>query len=64
MDPKGAKVPQGSILAGRELAAFKLEQAHIEAVLMAAGGRTGAPPPTRLAANDQAPMSASRVGLR
>jgi murein DD-endopeptidase MepM/ murein hydrolase activator NlpD len=66
MNPKGAKVPQGSILSGRELAAFKLEQAHIEGVLMAAAGRTGAP--TRLAMRDdaqgRAPINSKRAGLR
>ena len=38
VDPKSAKVPQGTILAGRELAAFKLQKAHIDGLLARAGG--------------------------
>ena len=33
VDPKSAKVPSGTILAGRELAGFKAERAHIEQLL-------------------------------
>ena len=33
VNPKGAKVPSGSILEGRELTAFKTEKAHIDAML-------------------------------
>lgn len=33
LDPKGARVPQGAVLAGRELAAFKLEKARLDAVI-------------------------------
>jgi murein DD-endopeptidase MepM/ murein hydrolase activator NlpD len=33
INPKGAKVPQGDILSGRQLAAFKVEEAHINALL-------------------------------
>lgn len=33
LDPKGAKVPQGAILAGRELAAFRAEKAHLDALI-------------------------------
>jgi murein DD-endopeptidase MepM/ murein hydrolase activator NlpD len=40
MDPKGAKVPQGSVLGGRELAAFRSEKAHIDQLIAQAGRRT------------------------
>jgi murein DD-endopeptidase MepM/ murein hydrolase activator NlpD len=33
INPKDAKVPSGSILEGRELAAFKSEKAHVDAML-------------------------------
>jgi murein DD-endopeptidase MepM/ murein hydrolase activator NlpD len=33
LNPVSAKVPQGTVLAGRELAAFKAEKAHIDALL-------------------------------
>ena len=33
INPKGAKVPQGTILEGRQLAQFKSEEAHIDALL-------------------------------
>jgi murein DD-endopeptidase MepM/ murein hydrolase activator NlpD len=33
INPKGAKVPQGTILEGRELVAFKAEKAHIDTLL-------------------------------
>jgi murein DD-endopeptidase MepM/ murein hydrolase activator NlpD len=33
LDPKGAKVPQGSVLGGRELAAFRAEKAHLDALI-------------------------------
>jgi murein DD-endopeptidase MepM/ murein hydrolase activator NlpD len=35
INPIGAKVPQGTILAGRELAAFKAQKARIDGILMA-----------------------------
>jgi murein DD-endopeptidase MepM/ murein hydrolase activator NlpD len=37
-NPIGAKVPQGTVLAGRELAAFKVQKASIDARLAAAAG--------------------------
>ncbi|MDB5457266.1 MAG: peptidase [Caulobacter sp.] len=37
VNPIGAKVPQGTILAGRELAAFKAQKAHVDALLAADG---------------------------
>ena len=37
MDPKGAKVPQGTVLGGRELARFKAEKSRIDALLQHAG---------------------------
>jgi murein DD-endopeptidase MepM/ murein hydrolase activator NlpD len=42
-NPIGAKVPQGNILAGSELAAFKAQKAHIDAVLAQAAKREDAP---------------------
>ncbi len=33
LDPKSARVPQGTVLGGRELAAFKAEKAHIETLI-------------------------------
>ena len=33
LDPKGARVPQGAVLAGRELAAFKVEKARLDDVI-------------------------------
>lgn len=44
VDPKGAKVPSGSVLGGQELAAFKVEKAQIDALLAQAGNvqRAGA----------------------
>jgi murein DD-endopeptidase MepM/ murein hydrolase activator NlpD len=41
IDPKGAKVPQGTVLAGAELAAFRVQKARVDALLREAGG----PPP-------------------
>lgn len=37
VNPLSAKVPQGTVLAGRELKAFKAEKAHIDGLLAAAG---------------------------
>ena len=37
INPTGAKVPQGTILAGRELAAFRTEKAKVDALLKGAG---------------------------
>jgi hypothetical protein len=41
VNPKGAKIPQGTILAGRDLNAFKAEKGRIDGLLAkAAGGGT------------------------
>ena len=48
INPVGAKVPQGTILAGRELAAFKAQKARVDAMLEAEAG-------TQYAARTQAP---------
>jgi murein DD-endopeptidase MepM/ murein hydrolase activator NlpD len=37
INPTGAKVPQGTILAGRDLKAFKAEKSHIDTLLAGAG---------------------------
>ncbi|CAN7224643.1 M23 family metallopeptidase [Phenylobacterium sp. LjRoot219] len=37
VNPQSAKVPQGTVLAGRELKAFKAEKAHIDGLLAASG---------------------------
>ena len=51
VNPVGAKVPQGSVLAGAELARFKAEKAHVER-LLAEG-----PPPARALASNAAPLA-------
>jgi hypothetical protein len=33
IDPKGAKVPQGSVLAGKDLDQFKAQKGHIDQLL-------------------------------
>jgi murein DD-endopeptidase MepM/ murein hydrolase activator NlpD len=38
VNPLSAKVPQGTVLGGRELAAFKAQKAHVDAVLKTGGG--------------------------
>jgi murein DD-endopeptidase MepM/ murein hydrolase activator NlpD len=38
LNPSSAKVPQGTVLGGRELAAFKAQKAHIDALIADAGG--------------------------
>lgn len=51
INPKGAKVPSGSVLEGKELATFKGERAEIDAMLTTAGGvQTAAAPPVKVAA--------------
>ena len=42
VDPKSAKVPSGTILAGRDLAGFKAERAHIEQMLAGKAAPAGA----------------------
>ena len=42
-NPIGAKIPQGNILAGQELAAFKAQKAHIDTILAQAAKRQDAP---------------------
>ena len=39
LDPKSARVPQGTVLGGRELAAFRSEKAHIESLITQAARR-------------------------
>jgi murein DD-endopeptidase MepM/ murein hydrolase activator NlpD len=41
VNPKGAKVPQGTILAGGELAAFKAQKARIDGLVMAKAEKVG-----------------------
>ena len=41
INPTGAKVPQGTILGGRQLVAFKIEKAHIDSLLKGAGHDDG-----------------------
>ena len=59
INPKGAKVPQGTILEGRELAQFDAEKAHIDS-LLAGKTRTDAP---RQALASAAP-TAAQISLR
>jgi murein DD-endopeptidase MepM/ murein hydrolase activator NlpD len=49
VNPVGVKVPQGTVLAGTELAAFKTEKARIDSLVEAQGASA-----TKLAANDTA----------
>ena len=49
VNPTGVKVPQGTILAGADLAAFRIQKTHIDDLLARAGGRGG--DSERLAAN-------------
>lgn len=58
VNPIGAKVPQGTVLAGRELAAFKSKKARIEQML-AENARSGEAQTTKLAALD--PADAARL---
>jgi hypothetical protein len=53
VNPVGAKVPQGTVLAGAELARFKAEKAHVER-LLADGG------PVRTVAMVETPDRANR----
>jgi murein DD-endopeptidase MepM/ murein hydrolase activator NlpD len=48
LNPISAKVPQGTILTGRELAAFKAQKAHVDTLIAKHNG--GSPPSTDLAA--------------
>ena len=78
INPKGAKVPQGTILEGRELAQFDAEKAHIDALLASKshGGAVGgavqmaqASPPTatEIALRSETPTLATgglRVAMR
>ncbi|MBO9710827.1 MAG: peptidoglycan DD-metalloendopeptidase family protein [Caulobacter sp.] len=49
VNPIGAKVPQGTILAGGELSRFKTQRAHIDALLAKGGGPVEDPSTPRLA---------------
>ncbi|ACG77262.1 peptidase, M23/M37 family [Phenylobacterium zucineum HLK1] len=51
VNPVGAKVPQGTVLAGAELARFKAQKARIQRLLEAGGGEA----PRALASLDTAP---------
>jgi murein DD-endopeptidase MepM/ murein hydrolase activator NlpD len=44
IDPRNAKVPSGTILAGRDLAGFKAEKAHVDALLAGAAKADSAKP--------------------
>jgi murein DD-endopeptidase MepM/ murein hydrolase activator NlpD len=67
INPKGAKVPQGEVLEGRELVAFRAEMAHIDALV---GGAAPQADPIRLAQAEPTPVlrgeygGAARVGGR
>ena len=43
LDPSSAKVPQGTVLGGRELAAFKAQKTHIDTVIAHGGEQEAAP---------------------
>jgi len=57
INPKGAKVPQGTILEGRELAMFKAQEARVDGLLKTAGEGD-----VRLAQADE--PTASQLALR
>ena len=42
VNPSGLKLPSGTILGGKELAAFKAEKSHIDSLVAQQGGKTGA----------------------
>lgn len=54
VNPKSAKVPQGTILAGADLAAFRAQKLRIDGLLAKAGGTE-----TRLAVNEAVPAPAA-----
>jgi murein DD-endopeptidase MepM/ murein hydrolase activator NlpD len=58
-NPIGAKVPQGTVLAGRELAAFRAQKASIDARLVAAG--KGSAPATAMAQSAGGPSGAVKL---
>jgi murein DD-endopeptidase MepM/ murein hydrolase activator NlpD len=63
LNPASAKVPQGTVLAGRDLAAFRTQKAHIDALLTRATEKDA--PPVRTAALDpRQPAAGSIRGLR
>jgi murein DD-endopeptidase MepM/ murein hydrolase activator NlpD len=53
VNPIGAKVPQGTILAGGELARFKAQRAHIDTLLADAGSPDPSAPKLALASLDK-----------
>lgn len=57
IDPKGAKVPSGTVLAGPELVAFQAEKGRIDAMLLAQATPKAAPVQTAAAA----PQPAAKV---
>jgi murein DD-endopeptidase MepM/ murein hydrolase activator NlpD len=63
LDPKGAKVPQGTILGGRELAAFKAEKAHVDGLLLAANKPAAAAPQLALRGDQPLAAGGMRKGL-
>ena len=48
LNPASAQVPQGTVLDGRQLAAFKAQRAHVDALIDKAGQRDDAPQMARL----------------
>jgi murein DD-endopeptidase MepM/ murein hydrolase activator NlpD len=64
LNPSSAAVPQGTILAGRELVAFRAQKAHVDTLLGKAGGREDAPAHADLASlslRGKQPLSAGRT---
>ena len=59
VNPKGAKVPQGTVLEGRELAEFRADKARIDGLLAGAGAPAA---PVQLTA--AAEPAATRIALR
>ena len=49
LNPTSAKVPQGTILGGRELASFKAQKAHVDSLIARNGGAAASTPATTVA---------------
>ncbi len=48
INPKGAQVPSGTVLAGQELAAFKTDKAEVDTMIAKAAAKPGAPQMAKL----------------
>jgi murein DD-endopeptidase MepM/ murein hydrolase activator NlpD len=62
INPKGAKVPQGTVLGGRELVAFKAQKGHIDTLIAQAAPKQ--PASQKLASLSLRPLTGAAAGLR